>query len=234
MSYTLPHVGNILAAIGYTLQTPQGKDPRQDEDEVKKWKNEKLPELQKEARQYGKAIFYADESSFFLNPLLQKTYAPKGCRPIIHTWDKSFQQLFACSAISAKGDFVYTMNDNPYTGEAIVEFLKELLKQTSRPIILIWDGASIHKCKAVRAFLDTLKPGRLKLVTQPSYSPELNADEQVWNYIKNVDLNNCVFKTLPKLKKTLSNILEKFKLRKKLIHQFFKSQIGRASCRERV
>lgn len=114
------------------------------------------------------------------------------------------------------------MNDDHYTGQTIVGFLKELLAQISGPIILIWDGASIHQCKAVRAFLDTLQPGRLKLILQPYYSPELNADEQVWNYIKNVDLKNTVFKSLAQLKITLKQVLEDFCCRDSLIKQFFK------------
>lgn len=222
VQYTLQHISNILAEVGYTLQKPTTKAPRKDEEKVKQWKEEELPKLKKEAEKHGKVIFYADEASFFLNPLFYRTYAPKGCPPVVPIWDKSFNHLCVCSAISNEGDFVYTMNDNHYTGQTIVEFLKELLAQIPQPIILIWDGASIHYCKAVKAFLDTLEPGRLKLVIQPSYSPELNADEQVWNYIKNVDLKNCIFKSLPQLKRKLNQVLDTFSNRANLIMQFFK------------
>lgn len=79
-------------------------------------------------------------------------------------------------------------------------FLKKLLSQVSQSITLIWDGASIHRCKAVREFLEQLPQERLQLVIQPAYSPEVNPDEQVWNYIKNVDLRNRVFKSMPEMK----------------------------------
>lgn len=203
------------------MQKPITKDPRQDDEEVKEWKEQRLPELKKEAKEEGKVICYADESSFFLNPNFYHTYAPKGNPPTVNTWDKSFKHIAVCAAISHHGDFTCTMSDEPYVGEKIVEFLKELLKQIPQPIILIWDGASIHHCQAVKDYLDTLDEGRLKLVRQPSYSPELNASEQVWNYAKNVDLKNQVFKTVSSLKKAVQKTLDKFSERAKLILQFF-------------
>jgi transposase len=205
------------------LRKPRPKDPRQDKQAVRQWIEERLPKLRQEAATQGKIIFYADESSFLLNPLFHRTYAPKGKAPMVHTYDKSFKCLSVCSAISEQGDFVYTMSEDPYTGEKIVEFLKELLDQLPRSIILIWDGASIHHCKVVKNFLATLPEGRLKLVRQPSYSPELNADEQVWNFIKNVDLKNRVFKKLDDLEKTLVDVLADFSKRSGLIKQFFKN-----------
>lgn len=218
----MQHISNILARIEYTLQRPRPKDPRQDEAAVQKWKEEDLKKLQKEAATEGRAFFYADESSFLLNPRWYKTYAPKGHPPTVDIWDKSFNYISACAAIGSQGEFVYTLNDQSYTGAKIVEFLKELLTQCSQPITLVWDGASVHFCKAVQTFLGTLPKGRLKLVRQPSYSPELNASEQLWNYAKNVDLKNQVFKSVAALKKEVKNTLNKFHNRADTIRQFFK------------
>lgn len=223
VSYTLQQISNILAELNYTLQKPQRKDPRKEEEAVKEWKEQTLPSLQKEAEEQDKVLFYVDESSFLLNPVPHRTYAPKGQPPIIDIWDKSFQNISVCSGISVEGDFIYTMIEDNYTGEKIVEFLKELLQKNSKSIIVIWDGASVHDCKAVQAFLKTLETGRLKLVKQPSYAPELNADEQVWNYVKNVDLKNRVFKNVNELKSTVKQVFDDFTNRVELIKQFFKN-----------
>lgn len=212
-------VGRILSKLGYTLQKPQEKDPRQDPLAVQQWRQQQLPQLQQQDR----LICYADESSFMLNPFFHRVYAPKGQPPRVATWDKSFNHLAVCSAISEQGDFVYTTSPDPYTGVKIVEFLKELIRQISKSVTLIWDGASIHHCKVVKAFLETLPPNRLMLIRQPSYSPELNATEQVWNYMKNVDLKNRVFKTTQDLELELNSVLDHFSTRKSLIKQFFKN-----------
>lgn len=221
--YCLRQVGRILAKLAYTLQKPQQKDPRQDLQAVHQWRAQILPKLQQQAQQQDQVICYADQSSFMLNPFFHRVYAPKGDPPTMDTWDKSFNHLAVCSSISEQGHFVYTISHDPYTGEKIVEFLKELLRQISKSIILIWDGASIHHCKAVKAFLETLPPNRLTLVRQPSYSPELNATEQVWNFIKNVDLKNRVFKSIPQLERALNLVLDDFSSRSALIKQFFKN-----------
>lgn len=218
----MQHISNILAKLDYTLQRPRPKDPRQDIEAVRYWKEEELQELKEEAVEQGRAFFYADESSFLLNPLWYKTYAPKGQPPTVDIWDKSFNYISACAAIGKEGEFAFTINEQSYTGEKIVEFLKELLGICPRPITLVWDGASVHFCKVVKAFLATLPEGRLKLVRQPSYSPELNASEQLWNYTKNVDLKNQVFKSVTALKTAVENTLEKFYNRSEIIQQFFK------------
>ena len=47
-----------------------------------------------------------------------------------------------------------------------------------RPAFLILDGGSIHRSQPVREYVATLK-GRLRLFFLPSYSSELNPDEQM-------------------------------------------------------
>jgi len=73
----------------------------------------------------------------------------------------------------------------------------------------------------VRAFLEELPKGRLRLVRQPTYSPELNAAEQVWHYLKNVLLSNYAFENIKALRKELRKALEKMKEKAPLIRQFF-------------
>ncbi len=229
ISYSEGHVGYLLKAMNYSKQKPQGKDPRQDPAQVEAWKQKRVKKLRKQAKKQGRVLFYVDEASFFLTPTLWRTYAKKGQHPIIHTYDKSFKHIFACSGISPQGDFFYTINKQAYRGENIIEFIEQLLQQIPQTITIIWDGsprdgASIHNCNMLKQYLETLPQGRLHLERLPSYSPALNADEQVWNYIKNVDLKNKVFKTLAQLKKALIENLEKFYDRTQLIQSFFYHQ----------
>lgn len=104
----------------------------------------------------------------------------------------------------------------------MVSFLKLLLEKTPKKITLVWDGASVHDCKVVREFLATLPEGRLKLVKQPAYSPELNASEQVWHYLKNILLRNKAFKNIKALVEALTNALKKMKMKSEVIKKFFK------------
>lgn len=188
---------------------------------MREWKEETLPELKEEARREGRTLFYADESSFLLNPKDLRTYWLKNEDLEIDSWDKQFQTYGVCGATSTGGHFVHTRQEESFKGKHMVAFLKLLTDQTPGKVTLIWDGASIHGCKIVREFLESLPQGRLKLVRQPAYSPELNASEQVWNYLKNVLLRSRVFKNIDALAKAVGEALEKMELKTNVIKKFF-------------
>lgn len=89
-------------------------------------------------------------------------------------------------------------------------------------LLIIWDNASIHDCEKTRRFLETnASAKRLYLAKQPTYSPELNADEQVWSQIKCVGLRNTCYRNIKELKPKLIAEMEKLKNKPELIRQFF-------------
>jgi hypothetical protein len=57
------------------------------------------------------------------------------------------------------------------------------LAHAEQPIFLILDGGSYHHSRLVKDYVASLS-GKLRLFFLPPYSPELNPDEQVWNYLK--------------------------------------------------
>ena len=170
-------------------------------------------------------IFFADEASVSLTPFISHTYAPCGKRPAINISMEVNSRVYLSSAVSAKGDMVYQLRDKPYDGLAIVGFLNLMLESVSGKILIIWDNASIHDCEVVRTFLSTEERAkRLHLVKQPTYSPELNADEQVWRHLKCVQLKNTCNRNIKELKPKLIEGLEKIKNNQYLINQFFQHQ----------
>ena len=78
-------------------------------------------------------------------------------------------------------------------------FLSKLCSRyRKRDLLIIWDGATIHRSEAVKAFLRE-RPGRIHLELLPGYSPEFNPTELVWNQLKQ-RLKNRVFVCLEELK----------------------------------
>ena len=67
--------------------------------------------------------------------------------------------------------------------ERFVDYLKHLIHGAKQPIFLILDGHPVHKSKRVREFVESTS-GRLRLFILPPYSPHLNPDEWVWNWLK--------------------------------------------------
>lgn len=89
-------------------------------------------------------------------------------------------------------------------------------------MILIWDGASIHKSKKVKEFIQ--KEAVLEVCVLPPYSPQLNPDELVWAHIKQNKVKNAIHKTLENLKETLKNALQELKNNQYKIQRFFHKQ----------
>ncbi len=50
--------------------------------------------------------------------------------------------------------------------------------------MVIWDGASIQRAQAIKAFLSRGAAKRIHLERLPGYAPELNPQEGVWNLLK--------------------------------------------------
>lgn len=70
------------------------------------------------------------------------------------------------------------LHSHHVTGEEIIHFLRQLLRHTRGPLLLVWDNAPIHERQKVRQFIEG-QP-RLHVENFPRYAPELNPVEFVW------------------------------------------------------
>jgi transposase len=181
-----------------------------------------LAGVKKKALTEGYRFIYIDEASISLASSPGYSYARMGKPPEIEINTDITNRLYLASGISETGDLIYRIRRKAFDGAAIVRFLKQLLSKISGKLLIVWDNASIHDCEKTRHFLATDEhANRLYLVKQPKYSPEVNADEQVWNQIKNKGLKNVLCKTIKELKAKVVREFERLKDKPKLIKQFF-------------
>jgi hypothetical protein len=76
------------------------------------------------------------------------------------------------------------------------------LEQVSRDfcdyfVIMLVDGAGWHKARALKI------PENIRLITQPSHSPELNPAEHLWEELREKYLHNKAFRTLDDVQEAL-------------------------------
>lgn len=116
---------------------------------------------------------------------------------------------------------LYFIRNKPFDSKAIIEYL-DYLQQTLKKMLIVWDGASIHCSEELKAWLAKQKKNDFYLVQQPHYSPELNADEQVWHQLKSCELKNTCNRNVNELKPKIIQAMEKLKNDKNLIMSFFK------------
>ena len=132
-----------------------------------------------------RVILYVDESACYLLPLLAHSWAPCGQTPVV-VEQAGRAHLSLIAAIAPNGRLYLAGQDSPFTGEDVVWFLNKLCgRYRKRDLLLIWDGAAIHRSQTVKDLLSH-KPGRVHLERLPAYSPELNPVELLWSRLKGV------------------------------------------------
>ena len=103
----------------------------------------------------------------------------------------------------------------------VIGFLRHLLCHIPGKLVIVWDGAPIHKSKEIKAFLQTAEGRRIHLERLPGYAPELNADEGVWQHLKNQELKNVCCGNLQELRRELRKATERLRHKKHIIKSFF-------------
>lgn len=105
----------------------------------------------------------------------------------------------------------------------VIAFLQALHRQLPGKILLLWDGAPIHRSRAVADFLAT-QTDWLHVARLPAYAPELNPVEYLWAYWKKTELANFCAKDIWELDYVASQALKRIRRRRRrpqLIAAFF-------------
>ncbi len=165
---------------------------------------------------------YVDESGFYLLPHVSRTWAPKGRTPVIEQ-KAGKEHLSLIAAMAPNGQLYVGGQDKAYDSEGVTGFLEYLCRSYRRKnLIVVWDGATIHRSKAVKKFLSRRK-GRVHLVSLPGYSPELNPVELLWSQLKR-ELKNQVFLNLADLAEALVEKIEEIRKDTELLVSFFQKK----------
>ena len=144
-------------------------------------------------------MIFADEAGFYPLPFVARTYAPRGQTPMLQA-PLTHDHLSVISAVTPDGRLFTHVQEEAFKGPAIVAFLRQLLRQIPGTLLVIWDGAPIHRGQAVKDFLAAGAAARLQLVQLPGYAPDLNPDEGVWNHLKRGELKNRCCQDLDELR----------------------------------
>jgi transposase len=153
----------------------------------------------RKAQSERRTIVWVDESAFYPLPAVVRTYAPRGKTPILHAL-LTHDHLSAISALTQDGRLLLQIRERAFRGPAVVDFLRHLLRHIPGPLLVVWDGATIHRAQPVTDFLAGGAAARLQLEQLPGYAPELNPDEGIWNYLKHVELRNLCCADLAELR----------------------------------
>jgi len=153
-------------------------------------------------------------------PSVVKTFAPEGETPVVKG-SKSRDHVSAISAITPEGRLLTGMQEEAFDRHDIVDFLRHVLRHIEGKVLIIWDGLPAHRSNKVKDFLSETEEGRVHLEQLPSYAPDLNPDEGIWQYLKNVELKNVCCENLEALKKQLRLAFERLRHKTEVIEGCF-------------
>ena len=165
-------------------------------------------------------LYFQDESSVSLVPVLGKTWAKKGETPKIRVTGNR-GSICLSSAISPAGRMVFRIEKSTVTSKTFVDFLKQIMKNHQwRKIIVVTDNYPAHDSNYVRNFIEQNKK-IIAIYYLPTYSPDLNPDEDVWKYLKNVKLKAHQARNKKEFKPLVLSKMQSIQKRPHLIKSFF-------------
>jgi transposase len=213
-------VSRLLRQLGLSPQKPLFRAYQQNPDLAEQWKQDVYPSIRKKAKLEGGVIFFLDESAVRSDHHSGTTWAPVGKTPVVRTTGARFS-LNIIGAITPRGDFRFMTYKGSMNAALFIDFLKRLIEGNNRRIHLIVDGHPVHRSKAVRTFVEA-QAEHIELHFLPSYSPELNPVEQVWNHAKNHQIGKQVITGPDQLKAMAVSALRRLQKMPAIIRGFFR------------
>lgn len=146
-------------------------------------------------------------------PLVRTSLAPRSRTPVIHTRAKHRQKVSVAAALfrsaaSGRARLIHEIFVDHYVDDLLYsDFLRErVLRASRRRLLLVQDGAPLHLGPWTREVAEDFYP-RLQVFQLPSYAPELNPVEQLWNWAKDKQLANFVPNDLGQLAAAADHVI---------------------------
>lgn len=216
----ISNIWRWLISWGFTNQKPERDALEKNQREVNKWLKEEWPKIEKHRRKWQAMLYFQDESAVSLVPVLGKTWAKKGKSPKIKVTGNR-GSICVSSAISPAGRMVFRIEKENVTSKSFIDFIKQIIKQHQwRKIIAIVDNSPTHTSKAVNDFIAENK-NKIAIYYLPTYSPDLNPDEEVWNHLKNQKLKAHQAKNKKEFRPLVLSKLRSIQRSPNLIKSFF-------------
>jgi len=162
-----------------------------------------------------------DETGLMLQPLVRRTWAPRGQTPVMYCWDRHDRLSVLAGLTVAPGrnrlGLYFTVYGHNITGEELETFLRNVQRNLRRPLVVVLDRWSVHR-KAAR-LLETDR--RFQFEWLPGYAPDLNPVEHVWNHAKYGDLANYIPQNVIELECAVDCVLEETRQAPEMLRSFF-------------
>jgi transposase len=167
-----------------------------------------------------------DESGLLMAPLVRRSWALRGQPPALAQKANHREKVSVAAALwltpgrDRLGLAYQTLVNGYFNNEAVAEFLEGARPGLGGPVILIWDGGTMHKGHPINAVV-AASGGRLDLETLPPQAPELMPVEQVWAWLKYDRLCNFAPADAQALGEAITAVLDPIREDQQRLRNFF-------------
>jgi transposase len=214
-----PAVNRHLKELGLSYQKPRYYAKEQNPEQLKAFVGEKFNKIESFAEKVGAEIWFGDEAGVDLRDRSGGTWGAIGYPPKVAVTGQR-GRYNVLSAVSSQGSLHYWITDRNITAIMFIFFLQQLITGRQRPIFLIIDRARYHTSWLVREFIWHHRK-KIRLFYLPSYSPEINPDEHVWEEIKDKKLSRATIISKLHLKVKLQEALQSLQQNVDRVKSFF-------------
>ena len=198
---------NYLHRLGFVRKRPKKRFLKADEAQRDAFV-QTYAQLRQTAAAEGAKIFFVDEAHFRADVDLRAKWVQRGQPAWADTtspqWGEKATYYSAVCLETGETEGLHLTAT--LTAETSVTFLKQLRAKHTQPLIVIWDNGPMHRGEALRTYLTT--PGlKLRLVALPAYSPDFNADEAIWDWVREEVTANTCLGTAAKVRETVDVFL---------------------------
>ena len=156
-----------------------------------------------------------------LQPLVRRSWAPKGERPVMYCWDRHDRlSVIAGLTLSSRRRRIglyFAIHEHNVKTPQVEAFIRRVQRQVGKPLIVVMDRLAAHRSAARKLERDE----RFSIEWLPGYAPDLNPVEGLWSKTKYGDLANYVPEDVLDLEIEAALALEDTQGQRKMLRSFF-------------
>jgi putative transposase len=179
----------------------------------------------KKARRRGASLVLIDESGLLMLPLVRRSWSLRGHPPVLLYKSGHRERVSVAAALwltprrDRLGLSYQTLLNDYFNNERVAAFLERLLREIG-PMVVIWNGGTMHKGDPIRALVQRSK-GAVVIEPMPPQGAELMPVEQLWAWLKYGQLCNFAPENAGQLRGIVRGILGRVRKDQNRLRGFF-------------
>ena len=171
-----------LRRWGMTPQKPLTRAKERSPAAIAAWLETTYPAVAKRAKAAGAVIYWGDETGISNQDQIGRSWAPRGRTQVVARTAKRVRRSMI-AAVSNRGLMRFMLYEGALNADLFLDFLRRLVRDAGRKVVLIVDNLKVHKAGKVTAWVESHRH-EIELVYLPAYAPDHNPSEYLNNELK--------------------------------------------------